>query len=140
MHFADDMTDSFQLSPDLIEALKSHPWQGNVRELRNVVERALSLRDAEGYSNPDQVLSPIANRGNLENSTSPAPSASHEEVLDLPFKEAKGKLIEAFERDYLNHLLTRHKGNISRAAAEAGIDRNYIHRLVKKYGIVVQRN
>jgi transcriptional regulator of acetoin/glycerol metabolism len=37
------------------------------------------------------------------------------------------------------HLLARHKGNISRAALEAGIDRNYIHRLVKKYGLDVER-
>ena len=42
-------------------------------------------------------------------------------------------------RDYLVHLLARHKGNISRAALEAGIDRNYIHRLVKKYGLDVER-
>ncbi|MBA3504076.1 MAG: hypothetical protein H0T65_27185, partial [Deltaproteobacteria bacterium] len=42
-------------------------------------------------------------------------------------------------RDYLTALLARHKGNISRAAAEAGIDRNYIHRLVKKYGLEVDR-
>jgi transcriptional regulator of acetoin/glycerol metabolism len=62
-----------------------------------------------------------------------------EEVLDLPFKEAKGKLIESFERDYLSHLLRRHRGNISRAASEAGIDRNYIHRLVKKYNLPVDR-
>ena len=66
-------------------------------------------------------------------------SGASEEVLDLPFKEAKGLLIESFERDYLTHLLRRHRGNISRAAAEAGIDRNYIHRLVKKYNLPVDR-
>ena len=59
--------------------------------------------------------------------------------MERPFKEAKGLLVEAFERDYLTHLLRRHGGNISRAAQEAGIDRNYIHRLVKKYGIPTGR-
>ena len=60
-------------------------------------------------------------------------------MLELPFKEAKAQLVESFERDYLVALLARHHGNISRAAAEAGIDRNYIHRLVKKYGLEVDR-
>ena len=65
---------------------------------------------------------------------------SNPEVLELPFKEAKAQLVEAFERDYLTALLERHHGNISRAASEAGIDRNYIHRLVKKYGLEVDRS
>jgi transcriptional regulator of acetoin/glycerol metabolism len=60
-------------------------------------------------------------------------------ILELPFKDAKAALVEGFEREYLVHLLARHKGNISRAALEAGIDRNYIHRLVKKYGLDVER-
>ena len=60
-------------------------------------------------------------------------------MMDRPFKEAKNLLIEHFERDYLTHLLRRHSGNISRAAQEAGIDRNYIHRLVKKYSIPTGR-
>jgi len=50
-----------------------------------------------------------------------------------------GPEVESFERDYLTALLARHRGNISRAASEAGIDRNYIHRLVKKYGLEVDR-
>jgi two-component system nitrogen regulation response regulator GlnG len=67
-----------------------------------------------------------------------APGSSGD-VLELPFKEAKAALVESFERDYLTALLARHRGNISRAASEAGIDRNYIHRLVKKYGLEVDR-
>src|SRR4030095_3591840 len=61
------------------------------------------------------------------------------EVLAKPFKEAKGMLVESFEREYLKHLLVRHHGNISRAALEAGIDRNYIPRFVKTDGIPVDR-
>ncbi|HEY5946793.1 MAG TPA: sigma 54-interacting transcriptional regulator, partial [Kofleriaceae bacterium] len=127
---------SFAQSPALLDQLMRHDWPGNVRELRNVVERALSLGDAA-----------LADLG--EGSTSQLPSApsvedaakrqSNPDVLDMPFKEAKAQLVEAFERDYLSALLARHHGNISRAAAEAGIDRNYIHRLVKKYGLEVDR-
>jgi transcriptional regulator with PAS, ATPase and Fis domain len=142
-HFADGMGASFDLSPSLVDELRCHAWPGNVRELRNVVERALSLGREEGQ--PPPRVSELVTAGNPSLSASapgPAPygaSGASEEVLELPFKEAKGILIESFERDYLTHLLRRHRGNISRAAAEAGIDRNYIHRLVKKYNLAVDR-
>jgi transcriptional regulator with PAS, ATPase and Fis domain len=143
-HFADQMGATFELSPSLVDELKRHAWPGNVRELRNVVERALSL-GREGINLPrvDDLVSTaqpqLGARGDDEGGAARFPLGTSEEVLDLPFKEAKGILIESFERDYLTHLLQRHRGNISRAAAEAGIDRNYIHRLVKKYNIPVDR-
>jgi DNA-binding NtrC family response regulator len=126
---------SFAQSPALLEQLQRHDWPGNVRELRNVVERALSLGDAaladlgEGSSRPP---APASEEAGIKRQSNP-------DVLEMPFKEAKAQLVEAFERDYLSALLARHHGNISRAAAEAGIDRNYIHRLVKKYGLEVDR-
>ena len=131
-HFAEEMGRSgFDLSASLLDQLTRHDWPGNVRELRNVVERALSLGSSglpvEGGAAPARAPA-------VAGVTPPA------DVLDLPFKEAKAALIEGFEREYLVHLLARHRGNISRAAAEAGIDRNYIHRLVKKYGIDVERS
>ena len=126
---------SFAQSPALLEQLQRHDWPGNVRELRNVVERALSLGDSaladlgDGGQRPSQ---PAADEQQKRQ--------SNPDVLEMPFKEAKAQLVEAFERDYLSALLARHHGNISRAAAEAGIDRNYIHRLVKKYGLEVDRS
>jgi transcriptional regulator with PAS, ATPase and Fis domain len=133
--FADNITGrGYELSPTLIEELKKHSWPGNVRELRNVVERALSLGQVG-----------VVPQGGLVGTIGGAkpdsqPYAGREEVLDMPFKEAKGQLIESFERDYITHLLQKHRGNISRAAQDAGIDRNYIHRLVKKYGLTVDRS
>jgi DNA-binding NtrC family response regulator len=129
---------SFAQSPALLDQLQRHDWPGNVRELRNVVERALSLGDAaladlgEGSSRP-------STGGEAASEDAGARRGSNPDVLELPFKEAKAQLVEAFERDYLSALLARHHGNISRAAAEAGIDRNYIHRLVKKYNLEVDR-
>lgn len=137
MRFADNFTSGYTLSPTLLEALKKHRWDGNVRELRNVVERALSLRGIDGHASATDILSPVSHR-KAEASTSTAPA--HAEMLDMPFKEAKGLLVEAFERDYLEQLLSKHRGNISQAANEAGIDRNYIHRLVKKYGLTIDRS
>ncbi|MCA9671491.1 MAG: sigma 54-interacting transcriptional regulator [Myxococcales bacterium] len=123
----------FEIPDAIMRQLMEHEWPGNVRELRNVVERGMSLATArimpdtdDGYLHTDQ-----------QQAEGGAPISS--EMMDMPFKEAKGMLVEAFEREYLTQLLDRHNGNISRAAIEAGIDRNYIHRLVKKYDITVDR-
>ena len=53
----------------------------------------------------------------------------------MPFKEAKEQLVDAFERRYVASLLDRHDGNVSRAAQEAGLDRNYLARLARKHGL-----
>ena len=52
-----------------------------------------------------------------------------------PFKEEKARLVDAFERRYLAALLERNGGNVSRSAREAGIERAYLQRLVKKFGL-----
>jgi two-component system nitrogen regulation response regulator GlnG len=127
----------FAHSPALLDLLETHDWPGNVRELRNVVERALSLGDAGLQELAEKRPSQSSLDGEPKRPSTPRPS--NPDVLELPFKEAKAALVESFERDYLIALLARHRGNISRAAAEAGIDRNYIHRLVKKYGLEVDR-
>jgi DNA-binding NtrC family response regulator len=126
--------DDFEIGPDVLSQLMAHDWPGNVRELRNVVERGLSL---EGGALPIEVSGDVGTATNDAGSYNPG--GMSKDVLEKPFKEAKGLLVESFEREYLTHLLQRHNGNISRAALEAGIDRNYIHRLVKKYGIPVER-
>jgi DNA-binding NtrC family response regulator len=142
----------FVQSPALVEQLERHDWPGNVRELRNVVERALSLGDAAVGDLGETAARAVEPAAPAEAERVPAGATSPEryrrpgsqgapaaDVLELPFKEAKAALVESFERDYLTALLARHRGNISRAASEAGIDRNYIHRLVKKYGLEVDR-
>ena len=126
--------EDFELSPDILAQLMAHDWPGNVRELRNVVERGLSL---EGGALPIEVSSGVGEA--TGDAAAHMRGGMSADVLQKPFKEAKGLLVESFEREYLTHLLARHNGNISRAALEAGIDRNYIHRLVKKYNIPVDR-
>jgi DNA-binding NtrC family response regulator len=102
--------------------LENYHWPGNVRELRNVVERAVSLGDERGEV-PEELLS-------LQPARQQPPAA-----VDVPFKEAKERLVDSFERDYIVHLMERCKNNVSRAARQAGIDRVYLHRLLKKHGL-----
>ncbi len=130
---------SFAQSPSLLDQLMKHDWPGNVRELRNVVERALSLGDA-ALADLGEGSARASSQPGTAGDDGAGRAGNNADVLELPFKEAKAQLVEAFERDYLSALLARHHGNISRAAAEAGIDRNYIHRLVKKYGLEVDRS
>lgn len=112
-----------QLGLETRAMLRSYSWPGNVRELRNVVERVISLG----------VLPP------LEPLPGP-PSRSASSEPGLPFKEAKERLIASFERDYLAGLLGRNQGNLSRAAREAGIDRVYLKRLLRKHRLAARRS
>jgi DNA-binding NtrC family response regulator len=104
--------------------LELHPWPGNVRQLRNVIERTLAL------SEPSSVAFDLP--GSETGASRPSPSLP-EADLDRPFAEQKGDIIAGFERAYLEGILARHGGNFSRAAAAAGIDRMYFKRLLKKY-------
>ncbi|WP_224366019.1 sigma 54-interacting transcriptional regulator [Hyalangium versicolor] len=110
------------LSEQTRALLAQYPWPGNVRELRNVVERVVSLGEVALPDMPTQLeIRAHAPRGSQEK--------------ELPFKEAKERLIEGFERDYLKSLLERCGGNISRASREAGIARLYVRKLMKKHGL-----
>jgi DNA-binding NtrC family response regulator len=109
------------LSDQTRALLTQYPWPGNVRELRNVVEQVVSLGEEALPA-----MEPLPGEG-ANKSAGPD--------LDLPFKEAKEKLIEGFERDYLSGLIERCEGNISRASREAGIDRVYLRKLLRKHGL-----
>jgi DNA-binding NtrC family response regulator len=111
---AEDSEELF--SPEIIEELARHEWPGNVRELRNHVERSIVLEKAR--MSPPPV------------SSSRAPSGVD---LRVPFKVAKASLVESFEQTYLRAVLAATRGNVTKAARVAGIDRMYMHRLVQKH-------
>ena len=55
--------------------------------------------------------------------------------LDLPYKEAKMRWVDKFEMTYVSEILRRNKGNVAGAARQAGVDRTYLFRLIRKYGL-----
>jgi DNA-binding NtrC family response regulator len=122
-HFARSFGPDLPVTADDIAKLQRHGWPGNVRELRNVIERACLLAE-QGRLNLDDAL--VA-----DNSASPSLGIR----TDLPFKEAKGQLVEMFEREYIEDLMRRHKMNLSAAAREAQIDRKHLRELIRKYGL-----
>ncbi|NBD11257.1 MULTISPECIES: sigma 54-interacting transcriptional regulator [Corallococcus] len=116
------------LSDQTRALLAQYPWPGNVRELRNVVDRVVSLGESALPDLPD-TPPPRAPPQDL------GPEDTQSLAADLPFKEAKERLIEGFERDYLKTLLERCGGNVSKASREAGIDRVYLRKLLRKHGL-----
>jgi two-component system, NtrC family, response regulator GlrR len=120
-HFVQQMgRGDFEIPRGLMARFAAYHWPGNVRELRNLVERALAGAEVD----------PLPHE-----STSARSLQSNEGITDLPFKEAKERLVESFTKEYLVSLLAKCNGNISQMAREAGIARNYVHRLVVKYGL-----
>ncbi len=116
---------------EVLELFKSYRWPGNVRELANVVERAIPFTDGSVITLealPDALRSPQAPSSHRVGSVVKADPS-------LPFKDAKEQLIDAFERQYLLDLIERHKGNVSKAARAAHMDRKSITRLLKKHQI-----
>jgi DNA-binding NtrC family response regulator len=113
-----------------LDRLKQHGWPGNVRELRNVIERACAL------CHDDQLEIDEAfevHPGAAEPTGGQGGDAGVD--LDLPFKLAKARVIDAFERAYIQGVLSRHKGNLSAAARSAEIDRKHFRELLRKHGL-----
>jgi len=114
-----------------IQALKAHDWPGNVRELRNLIELAF-------YSEKRPVdLAVFLAMGNLR-AIRGAPAQEPQSFAippDKSFKDAKSELVEQFEKDFLQEVIRRNNGNITHSAHEAGIERAYLQRLVRKYGL-----
>ena len=113
-----------RVTPAAMAILQAYAWPGNVRELMNVVSHLLTF--SEGPDVDVQHLPPrLTGAGPGQQ---PLPFNEH-----LGFHEAKERLLESFEREYLGALLQRCEGNVSRAARESGLHRKSIERLVKKY-------
>ncbi|NUO52465.1 MAG: sigma 54-interacting transcriptional regulator [Polyangiaceae bacterium] len=120
-HFLDRLTGGTErVGPDLAAALLGRSWNGNVRELRNFLERRVALA-ATTQAPP-----------------SPASSGASNEPwvrFDLPFKEAQARLLEQFELAYLKTLLQRVQGNVTRAAQLGGISRRFLQRRMIELGL-----
>ena len=115
-----------RFSSQVMAHLLGQEWPGNVRQLENTIERGVIMAAGEELQladilamAPEQV--PCAT-GSFE---------TGEEIFALPFKEAKDRLIEEFETHYLTKILARHSGNVSQAARESGVKRQYLHRLIR---------
>ena len=124
-------------------ALSAWSFPGNVRELRNVLERAAVLSRASGSTEllladfPPRASPPGAPRGRSRVEAPPVATSNETPTFDpsLSYREARARVEAAFERDYVGWLLARHSGNVSAAAREAHMDRNHLSDLMRKHGL-----
>ena len=123
-HFVPDGTDVPFTDAEL-EELSGRSWLGNVRELRNHVERVLTLGTAAAGS--------AAGRGGAP--AVPGGSGDLTRILELPFKDAREAWNSLLERTYVQKLLADHGRSVSTAAQSAGVDRTYLYRLIQKHGL-----
>ncbi len=112
-----------EIAPEDMARLQRHSWLGNVRELRNVIERACAL----SHGTRLEIDEALEER--------PAGRRSGASDIDLPFKSAKARVVDEFERSYIEALLKRHQGNLSAAARAAEIDRKHLRELLRKHGL-----
>jgi len=117
-----------RIEPAALELLQGHRWVGNVRELENVIERAVILGQGDSITLDDLPATVTQDRRVAEVDTT---SLSH-----LPYAQAKKLAVRAFERRYLNGLLEQTGRNISSAARAAGMDRSNFRRLLKQYEVM----
>lgn len=135
-HYAARFASEHRISPpvisdDAMAALQACEWPGNVRQLRNIIERTIILAPSNRIHRieADMLPSEIINsyEGSEHNVTS---------LMGAPLREAR----EAFEREYLRVQIKRFSGNISKTAAFVGMERSALHRKLKLLGISVRKN
>ncbi|MEO7109789.1 MAG: sigma 54-interacting transcriptional regulator [Polyangiaceae bacterium] len=112
---------------ELLREALDLPWLGNVRELRNFVERAVAFGAKQA-----RAMTSIAPPPPSEKIATEATSAG-DSAFAASFEKSFRDFHDDVEREYLKRLLARHNGNVTAAAQAAGIDRTYIYRLVRKY-------
>lgn len=119
------------ISVDAFQVLTNYSWVGNVRELENVIERAVVLTGEETvgiYDLPPKVLGESFYLG---------ADVGSADFMSLKYQEAKDKAVAAFNKAYINSLLKQTSGNISFASEHAGMDRSNFKKLMRRYSIDV---
>jgi DNA-binding NtrC family response regulator len=131
--------------------LTSRPWRGNVRELRNFVERARALGATEALA-----MTSTSDREARSSMSVPAPpalpsisaappasasvpaagthfDAQDARIFEQAYKDFRESWVDSGEKEYIRRLLLRHDRNVAAAAREAEVDRTYIYRLIRKH-------
>ncbi len=116
------------LSPEAMAALHAYEWPGNVRQLRNVIERLMIMAPDDntdiisGKVLPSELFADVPTSLSFDKTS---------EIMALPLREAR----EMFEKEYLQTQIERFGGNISKTASFVGMERSALHRKLKSLGV-----
>lgn len=114
------------ISPEVETEFYNYHWPGNVRELENVIERAITLTN-EDIISLNVILPLVKKEGGTE--------FVGDDLLSQPYKEARRKALDAFNVKYITNVLNKTSGNVTNAAKESEIERQYLQRMLKRYNI-----
>ncbi|WP_417411762.1 sigma-54-dependent transcriptional regulator [Hoeflea sp.] len=117
-----------RIGDDALAVIQAHTWPGNIRQLRNYMERLMILARSDG---PDTVISASMLPDDVSDMLPKTSAAGSDHIMTLPLREAR----ELFERDYLIAQINRFGGNISRTAEFVGMERSALHRKLKSLGV-----
>ncbi len=115
------------IGEDAMAVLEAHSWPGNLRQLRNNVERLMILNRGDDEEAVTADMLP----GEISDMLPKTPGMGDDHIMSMPLREAR----EVFERDYLLAQITRFGGNISKTAAFVGMERSALHRKLKSLGL-----
>jgi len=127
---ADQRVPPPQVSPEAMASLQAYAWPGNVRQLRNVIERTIILSPKDNLAQIDVDMLPpeiLRQDDQLEKGVT--------SFMGAPLREAR----EGFEREYLKVQISRFSGNISKTASFIGMERSALHRKLKLLGLAVRK-
>ncbi|MBW2471488.1 MAG: sigma-54-dependent Fis family transcriptional regulator, partial [Deltaproteobacteria bacterium] len=114
-----------KISPELMDLFLKRRWEGNVRELENIIMQGIL------FSTTDEIQIRDIHLNTNRHTRGPIESASNE----LPYKIAKEQTLRDFNHAYLSNLLTSNRGNVSRAARQCGMERQALQQIMRRYQI-----
>jgi DNA-binding NtrC family response regulator len=120
---------------EAVNRLTEYDWPGNVRQLRNTIERAVILCEKDQIHLIDLPL--LGDMGEIEHLIENIPSTNEE--LKRIKKEIRQKAVRKVEKNFVLNALVKNDWNVTRAARQVGLQRSNFHNLMKKYGIKLQK-
>lgn len=144
LHFLKEFCLKNNLSPKIfsskaIDALIYFDWTGNIRELKNIVERSALFSQDEIIDYEDLRFDSQINSIDRKPNSSPGALLKLHDFSDMPYHDAKDLLIKDFAVDYLTNKLKETRGNVTLAAQKSGLERQYFQQLMRKYNILSER-
>lgn len=118
-----------QLSPDVLDLFAQYWWPGNVRQLRNEIQRAVAMAPAGGTIGPEHLSA------DLTATSSSGPSSGSHAKISLRGGQTLASVVDDIERDLIREMMTRHRGNISETARALGLTRRGLYLKLRRLGL-----
>jgi transcriptional regulator with PAS, ATPase and Fis domain len=115
-----------RFSPALMDAFVARRWEGNVREMENIIMQGILFSQSDKISVKDV---------RIGRKPAAEPEAEIRPKLDQPYKQAKESNLKAFNAAYIGHMLSQNKGNVTQAAKACGLERQALQQIMRRYDI-----